>query len=120
MDGGGRGEAGQQAEQGDEPAEEEAKKKKKEKIRAKRGIGRTNAANFSAAGGVPSEGLDGVVGEEVELRRASHGGCTAAVCLPCLLAMGFSVAAVICRLGFSFSFVEAYVSSNTLPLSLNI
>jgi hypothetical protein len=34
--------------------------------------------------------------------------------------MGFSVAAVICRLGFSFSFVEAYVSSNTLPLSLNI
>lgn len=31
MDGGGRGEAGQQAEQGDEPAEEEAKKKKKRK-----------------------------------------------------------------------------------------
>lgn len=96
------------------------KRKKKEKIRAKRGIGRTNAANFSAAGGVPSEGMDGVVGEEVELRRASHGGCTAAVCLPWLLAMGFSVAAVICHLGFSFSFVEAYVSSNTLPLSLNI
>lgn len=67
MDGEGRGdEAGQEAEEGDEP--EFAKE-----IESPVSRGSSSRPVVAAGRGLPSERLEGVVGEEVELRKPSHG-----------------------------------------------